>query len=80
MSSKRTWAVKDWPEEVYPNSESRARYLIKRYRRQLIVNGALIRVGKLLVISGSSYMKWLRSMGSVDDFKVPKKNNTNPEG
>jgi hypothetical protein len=66
-----SWAIADWPENVYPGTSSRARYLVRVHRAELLVAGALARVGRDLVIIGPRYERWLqRQAGRVPDFQI----------
>lgn len=56
-----SWDLEHWPQDVYPHSESRARYLVRAYRSELMTAGALVRVGRELVVMGDRYSRWLQS-------------------
>jgi hypothetical protein len=59
-----SWTVADWPAGVFPNRQNSARNLVRDNRAELIECGALMRVGKMLVISGEGYARFLsRRMG-----------------
>jgi len=45
--------------DVYPNTTSRARYLIRAHKTELLAAGALCRVGRELVVIGAKYHRWL---------------------
>ena len=67
-----SWDLEHWPADVYPHSESRARYLVRAYREELILAGALTRIGRELVVFGEGYCRWLaRGAVQVPDFQVP---------
>ena len=55
-----SWAIKDWPTEYYPNSAAKARYLIRANRAELAAVGALVRVGRELVIIREPYLQWMQ--------------------
>lgn len=55
-----SWDLEHWPADVYPHSESRARYLVRAYRDELIRAGALTRVGRELVVMGDGYARFLK--------------------
>ena len=61
LAVPHSWDLENWPGHVYPGSESRARYLIRAYRTELLNIGALSRVGREIVILGSAYSRWLQS-------------------
>ncbi len=54
-----SWDLEHWPHDVYPHSESRARWLLRARRNELIAAGALVRVGRELVVLGGPYARWL---------------------
>jgi hypothetical protein len=61
------WALKAWPENVYPHSYEKARRLFYRNRASMIKAGAVTRIGRDLVFDGERYLKWLR--GHVKDVE-----------
>lgn len=64
-----SWDLENWPPSVYPNRESRARYLLRAHREELILAGALTRVGRELVVFGEGYSRWLQKKSvDVPDF------------
>lgn len=66
-----SWSVEGWPEAVYPNRPNRARYLIHTNRNDLLAAGALVRVGRELVVIGQRYSRWLERQASrVPDYEV----------
>lgn len=54
-----SWSIDGWPVGVYPNSVTKARYLIRVHRDEMILSGALSRVGRDLIVIGDGYAKWL---------------------
>jgi hypothetical protein len=71
-SSTASWAIKDWPADVYPNKASRARRLIRLYETELLRESALVRVGREKVVIGNRYQRWLEKQGAnVVGFKCP---------
>jgi len=56
-----SWDLEHWPDYIYPHTESRARYLVRAYRNDLLNVGALTRVGREIVIIGAAYSRWLQS-------------------
>jgi hypothetical protein len=56
-----SWDLEHWPKEVYPHSESRARWLLRAHREELLLAGALARVGRELVVFGDRYTRWLQA-------------------
>lgn len=55
-----SWDLENWPAAVYPHRESRARYILRAHRDELILAGALTRVGRDLVVFGEAYARWLQ--------------------
>lgn len=55
------WTFKRWPSDVYPYDGIKGRHLVNQNRERLVAAGALVRVGKTLVILSAGYFKWLRS-------------------
>lgn len=56
-----SWSINRWPETVYPHGASKARWLVRSHRDELIQAGVLSRVGRELVVLGSRYSRWLES-------------------
>lgn len=66
-----SWSVCDWPCSVFPGSSSSARWLVRSNKSDLVAAGALVRVGRQLVVIGSRYARWLeRQASEVADFKI----------
>lgn len=55
-----SWDLEHWPSTVYPHSESRGRYVVRMHREALRAEGALVRVGRELVVIGARYVGWLQ--------------------
>jgi hypothetical protein len=71
-SPPHSWSIKDWPPDVYPNSSRKARYLARSKRDELISAGALVRIGRELVIIGEPYVRWMQKKGaSVPGYECP---------
>ena len=65
-----SWCLTDWPVGVYPHQPSRARYLVRAHKQELLAQGALCRVGRELVVLGDRYSRWLERQSSrVADFE-----------
>jgi hypothetical protein len=65
-----SWAVKQWPANVFPGSASRGRRVVREHRNQLVQAGAVVRVGRELVVIGARYQKWLeRQATNVPGFE-----------
>jgi hypothetical protein len=63
-SAPHSWDLEHWPQAVYPHSESRARWLIRAHRDELLAAGALVRVGRELVVIGDRYARWLQAQAA----------------
>lgn len=67
-----SWSVNTWPASVYPHSPSRARWLLRAHRDELVAAKALSRVGRELVVLGKPYSRWLeRRARAVPGFQCP---------
>lgn len=67
-----SWSLKDWPSDHYPNDTRKARYLVRANRDELTAAGALVRVGRELVIIGAPYVRWMQKKGaSVPGYECP---------
>jgi hypothetical protein len=70
-ATPHSWGVESWPADVYPHRPNRARYLINTHRSDLMAAGALVRVGRELVVLGAKYTRWLERQASrVPDFEI----------
>ena len=68
-SFPHSWAIELWPSDVHPGTVSRARYMVRAHRNELIAAGALVRVGRELVVLGAPYSRWLQNqMEKVTGF------------
>lgn len=59
-----SWDLEHWPADVYPHGEGRARWLLRAHRDELMTAGALVRVGRELVVIGDRYTRWLHAQAS----------------
>jgi hypothetical protein len=59
-----SWAIENWPPGIYPNTPSRARYTVRANRDELVRAGALVRIGRDLVIMGAAYASWLHKQSN----------------
>ncbi len=66
-----SWSLSDWPCGVFPGSASRARYLVRCHGRELVAAGALVRIGRSLVLRGAAFDRWLARKGhEVPGFDI----------
>ncbi len=66
-----SWSFETWPATVYPGTTSRARYVVRAHRDELIREGALARVGKEIIILGDRYARWLqRHTADVPNYQI----------
>jgi hypothetical protein len=76
MATKRTdlphsWAIDNWPADVFPNNSTKGRYLVRMHRDELLTQGALSRVGRTLIVMGDGYHKWLQKKAArVPGFDI----------
>lgn len=70
-TTPHSWGINTWPADVYPGQSNRAKYLINTHRNDLMAAGALVRVGRELVVLGARYTRWLeRQAARVPDFEI----------
>jgi hypothetical protein len=68
---RHRWSLTHWPEAVFPTHSARGRYIVRTNRRNLMEAGALVRVGRSLVILGPQYHGWLaRQSNRVAGYTV----------
>jgi hypothetical protein len=66
-----SWLFAPWPEGVAPGNQTRARYLFRTRRRELIACGAVTRIGRQIVFLGAGYARFLESqIGAVDGYEI----------
>ena len=57
--------------DVYPNSTKAAKYLIRVHKEELVLAGAIARVGKNIVVLGDRYEAWLQAKAAdVMDYDI----------
>jgi hypothetical protein len=56
-----SWDFQNWPPQVWPHTPTRARYVARVFRTELLNAGALARIGKELVFTGLEYTAWLQT-------------------
>jgi len=71
-SIPHSWPINGWPTEIYPNTPGRGRYLVRAHQDELVREGALVRVGRELVIIGERYNRWMqKKVSAVPGFQCP---------
>ena len=66
-----SWPIDEWPATIYPNRPTKGRYIVRAHRTELIAAGALVRVGRDLVVMGHGYCTWLAKQGArVEGFEI----------
>lgn len=71
-SLPHSWNINAWPADVYPGSPEKGRYMVRAQRDALVREGALVRVGRELVIIGDRYARFLqKGAGRVAEFECP---------
>ena len=73
-SIPQSWPLNRWSELAagqFPNDTLKARQLFRSNSKSLIAAGAVVRVGRQLVILGGPYHQWLASHASrVDGYEI----------
>ena len=77
-SVPHSWDLEGWPSTIFPGSASRARYIVRTHKDELIREGALARVGRELVVFGPRYCRWLEKRASEVTGYVPAPNRERP--
>jgi hypothetical protein len=66
-----SWSIAQWPGTIYPGDSGKAKYLIRVRKLELIEAGALVRVGRELVILGQPFARWLMKKATrVPGFEI----------
>jgi hypothetical protein len=70
-SVPHSWKLDDWPREIYPGAASKGRYVVRAHRTELIARGALVRIGRDLVVMGGPYASWMAQQGErVKEYQI----------
>jgi hypothetical protein len=64
IQAPHSWDLAHWPNDVYPHTQSRARYLLRERRDELMAAGAIVRVGRELVVIGDRFTRWLQAQAT----------------
>jgi len=71
MQIPHSWSIARWPADVYPGSPSRARYVVRVHRNELLQADALSRVGRDLIVLGQRYGRWLeKKSANVPGYEI----------
>lgn len=66
-----SWPIGNWPPHVFPGDPNKARHLVRCNRTALLAAGALTRIGRVLVVIGAPYTRWLEEQAPrVDNFSI----------
>jgi NADPH-dependent 2,4-dienoyl-CoA reductase/sulfur reductase-like enzyme len=66
-----SWPLNEWPVDVYPCRASKGKYTVRAHRDELIACGAIVRVGRDIVVIGGPYAAWLAKKGNrVSGFEI----------
>jgi hypothetical protein len=83
-NAPHSWFLDDWDRvapHVAPGTTAEARYMLRFHRAELVATGALVRLGRKLVILGAPYSTWLaRRSKQVADFSMPMNAGKSEEG
>jgi hypothetical protein len=72
QAAPHSWDTENWPPHVWPGSTSKARYTARIHRKELLVAGAVARVGRQLIFFGREYSLWLQSRrGKAAESHLP---------
>lgn len=67
-----SWAVTDWPADIFPNDPKKARHMVRSNKDEMVRKGVLVRVGRSLVVIGAPYAKWIAQQGAkVPGYECP---------
>ena len=70
-SIPHSWGLNAWPSHVFPGSPKSARWLVRCNKNELVAAGALVRVGRQLVVIGNRYSRWLELQAAeVPGFEI----------
>src|ERR1700733_10724729 len=62
---------RNWPTAVYPGDPARGKYVCRAHRTELTQVGALVRIGREIVVMGGPYAAWLaRQSKRVEGFLI----------
>ena len=66
-----SWGQGNWPPAVYPGDSARGKYVCRAHRTELTQVGALVRIGREIVVMGGPYAAWLaRQSKRVEGFSI----------
>jgi hypothetical protein len=65
-----SWGIANWPESIWPNDPDKAQWVVRSNKSELIAAGAISRIGKMKVIIGQPYVRWLeRRVTRIADYQ-----------
>jgi hypothetical protein len=74
-----SWPLASWEPSVYPNNQAAAVYMFRAHKDSLIKAGAIVRVGRGLVVIGYRYARWLELQAkNVPDYEIAANRNKKP--
>jgi hypothetical protein len=59
-----SWSLDNWPSSVFPHTPGKGKYLTRVNRTELLQCGALVRVGRTLVVIGPRYERFLQKQAA----------------
>jgi hypothetical protein len=70
-SLPHSWRLAEWPPFIFPNKQNAAKHLLRTHRSELLACGALIRIGRDLVVLGEGYAQFLaRKAKRVEGYNI----------
>jgi hypothetical protein len=67
-----SWDINQWEQrapDVWPHTTKRARWIVRAYRTELMEQGAISRVGHVVVVLGVPYTRWLeRRVSQISEY------------
>jgi hypothetical protein len=72
QAAPHSWPVAKWPLYVWPGDPVRGKRFCRTYVDELVAAGALVRMGRDLVVMGGPFTQYmLKQRDAVKDFEVP---------
>lgn len=71
QAAPHSWPVSKWPAYVWPGDPIRGKRFCRTYVDDLVAAGALVRMGRDLVVMGGPFTQYmLKQTAAVKDFEV----------